>query len=131
LEEKNRMIEGKNREIVALRRDLEQLRTDMMASTEMQVGAQQRNRVVAELDSVISTLRGELERIKAAQSPSDGERPSPKKPRDYGYHAIPSEPKLITVLQEKLTDMHGLVALTSDILLEASKQKYMQRSGQE
>lgn len=38
---------------------------------------------------------------------------------------------MITLLQERLTHMHELVALTSDILLEASKQKYMQRSSQE
>lgn len=50
------------------------------------------------------------------------------KQRDHSFHAIPTEAKLITALQERLTHMHELVSLTSDILLEASKQKYMQRS---
>lgn len=66
LEDKNKLIEAKNREIVSLRRDIEQLRTEMVANKDLQIGSQQRNRIVAEIDSVVGTLHGELERIKAA-----------------------------------------------------------------
>lgn len=89
-----------------------------------------------DIDTVVKTLRCELERIKnnlqaAAGIASDNQRGAHgdhNGPQALNFHIIPTEQKLLTLLQEKMHSMHELASLTSDILLLTSKQKYMQTS---
>ena len=82
---------------------------------------------------MVKKLRLELERVKVNLSNGAGADNGRTAHNDnssqpLNYHIIPCEKKLLNLIQEKVHGMHELSSLTSDILLLASKQKYMQAS---
>jgi predicted RNase H-like nuclease (RuvC/YqgF family) len=64
LKDKDRLIEQKNREIVKLRMENDEYKSNFENVDSLVVSQHQRNKIVNEMESVVDTLKLELERTK-------------------------------------------------------------------